>query len=366
MLHYRLGLDVGTNSLGWCALHIRKDGSPVGMLDWGVRIFDDGREPAKKDIPGESSAVQRRMARGMRRRYDRKLMRKKATLRELVKAGLMPEDNAARKRLEALEPLKLRNDALVRKLEPHEVGRALFHLQQRRGFKSNRKESRSNNESITPMKEAALKLEQLLTGKSLGQYLYERNRQRQTTRFHTHKEGSKTLYEFYPTRKLVEEEFNAIWEMQRKYHSELMTEEAREAIRKAIFHQRKLKPQHKGNCAIIPTEERMAWAMPTAQRFRIAKEIANLRILRPDDYLYKGEELEARQKLSQEQQKKLFEALCRQGSMTFKQIRKHIGMDSSVTFNLETPHREKLLGDETAVRMRPSKKKGEVFPGWMI
>lgn len=368
MLHYRLGLDMGTNSLGWCAVQVQRDGErwvAIGILDLGVRIFDDGREPAKKEVPGESSAVQRRTARGMRRRYDRKLMRKKSTLRELIKAGLMPEDQTERKKLEALEPLKLRSDALTRQLEPYEIGRALFHLQQRRGFKSNRKESRSNSETVTPMKDAALKLEQLLTQQTLGQYLYERNKGRQTTRFHARKEGSKTLYDFYPTRKLVEEEFNAIWEAQKKYHLRLLSDEAKQAVHHAIFYQRKLKPQPKGHCSIRTDEERMAWAMPTAQHFRIAKEINNLRILRPDDFQYKSrEELENRQKLSPEQRETLFKALCAQGSMTFKQIRKTLGIDSTTTFNLETPHREKLLGDETAARMRGGKKKGEVFPGW--
>ena len=36
-------------------------------------------------------------------------------------------------------PYRLRAEALSRKLEPHELGRALYHLAQRRGFLSNRK-----------------------------------------------------------------------------------------------------------------------------------------------------------------------------------------------------------------------------------
>lgn len=60
---YRLGLDIGTNSIGWCTLRINNDGEPIDLLDWGSRIFSDGREPAKKEVPGDSSAVQRRDAR---------------------------------------------------------------------------------------------------------------------------------------------------------------------------------------------------------------------------------------------------------------------------------------------------------------
>ena len=83
MASYRLGLDIGTNSIGWCALRIGKDGNATGLLDWGSRIFGDGRN----DKTGDSSAVERRGARGMRRRYDRKLMRKKAVLRMLESIG---------------------------------------------------------------------------------------------------------------------------------------------------------------------------------------------------------------------------------------------------------------------------------------
>lgn len=364
MLNYRLGLDMGTNSLGWCAVHIRKDGSPVEMLDWGVRIFDDGREPAKKEVPGESSAVQRRTARGMRRRYDRKLMRKKATMRALVACGLMPEDATERKKLEALEPLKLRNEALSHKLDnPYEIGRALFHLQQRRGFKSNRKELQVEGDNkIDGMKLGMRNLETMLEVQNLtiGQFLYEtyqKDGKRQSTRFQPRMEEAKAKYEYYPTRALVEQEFNAIWDAQAKHYPARMTEEARKAVHKAIFYQRKLKSQPKGHCSILLSEARMAWAMPTAQHFRIAKEIANLRIIRVDDWKYKSKELSDRQRLSPEQRKKLYEALCKPtknkfGSITFGQIRTLIGLTSGDKFNLESEARKGLDGDKTAVVMR--------------
>ena len=57
----------------------------------------------------------------------------------LVDCGLMPQDPAGRKSLESKDPYELRACALENALEPDELGRALFHLNQRRGFKSNRK-----------------------------------------------------------------------------------------------------------------------------------------------------------------------------------------------------------------------------------
>lgn len=70
---YRLGVDLGTNSLGWALIDLDRDGKPCGIRDMGVHIFQDGRNP--KD--GTSLAVKRRVPRGMRRRRDRFLLRKK-------------------------------------------------------------------------------------------------------------------------------------------------------------------------------------------------------------------------------------------------------------------------------------------------
>ena len=58
----------------------------------------------------------------------------------------MPADPAARKKLEELDPWLLRSEGLDRALSLHELGRVIFHLNQRRGFKSNRKAERGSDE----------------------------------------------------------------------------------------------------------------------------------------------------------------------------------------------------------------------------
>ena len=55
----RLGLDIGTNSIGWW-LYQTADGTVKSIVDGGVRIFSDGRDPKSK----ASLAVNRRAARG--------------------------------------------------------------------------------------------------------------------------------------------------------------------------------------------------------------------------------------------------------------------------------------------------------------
>ena len=133
---YRLGLDVGTNSLGWSVLQLDANSEPCAVMAAGSRIFAEGREAKTK----ATLAATRRAARSARRRRDRFKQRQKFLLSELVKTGLFPQDHKDRQALQMLNPLQMRADALRRQLQPWEVGRALFHLNQRRGFKSNRKD----------------------------------------------------------------------------------------------------------------------------------------------------------------------------------------------------------------------------------
>ena len=138
--NYRLGLDLGTNSIGFALLEINHENIPQKIIDAGVRIFSDSRDAKSK----EPLAVARRIARGMRKRRDRALSRKKTLLNFLIANNLMPSNQADRKKIELLEPYSLRAKAIAEVILPFELGRAIFHLAQRRGFKSNRKEIINN------------------------------------------------------------------------------------------------------------------------------------------------------------------------------------------------------------------------------
>jgi CRISPR-associated endonuclease Csn1 len=81
---YRLGLDLGTNSIGWFVTETHDDGSFKKFIDGNSRLFHDGREPKTKT----SNAVNRREHRGARRMRDRKLQRMQKLLNFLVKKEL--------------------------------------------------------------------------------------------------------------------------------------------------------------------------------------------------------------------------------------------------------------------------------------
>lgn len=337
MVDYRLGFDMGTNSIGWCALELDGAGRPCGVLDLGVRIFPSGRDPQT----GTSLAVDRRLARGARRNRDRYLTRRDDLMKTLVRLGLMPPDEAGRKALESLDPYELRARGLDGPLPPHHFGRALFHLHQRRGFASNRRTSGGGDEDPGRIKAGVSRLHGLMAesdARTLGEFLWFRHRERHSVRARLNGSGAKAEYDLYPDRALVRAEFDALWTAQRGFGLPL-GDEAADALRAVMFRQRPLERVDPGRCTLDPTQERAPWALPQAQRFRILQELANLAVLRPG---LVTERLDAAQRAV------LLKELLRRPKLTFDRARKLLGLPGDLRFNLEDARRDHLKGDATA------------------
>ena len=342
-MRYRLALDLGTTSIGWAMLRLNQHDKPHAVIRAGVRIFNDGRVPKT----GEALAVQRRLARQQRRTRDRSLRRKNKLINMLVRFGFFPENPAERKSLERLNPYELRAKGLEQQLKPEQFARALFHLAQRRGFKSNRKTDRGDTESGV-MKAAIAETKQeieTLGCRTIGEYLYKRLQSGLGTRARLRdkpkvKGGSTKAYDLYTERSLVEKEFDVLWNVQSRFAPELFTLEKREALRDTIFHQRDLRPVKPGRCTLFPEEERAPLALPSQQRFRICQEVNNLRKI--DEHLCSVE-------LTRTEKAKLVQALSLARKKTFEQLRKTIGYEGQ--FNLEDAGagRAELKGNETSV-----------------
>ena len=102
----RLGLDIGTNSIGWWLYKAAPNKGIIEHIAGGVRIFSDGRNPKS----GQSLTVARREARSSRRMRDRYLRRRTVLMEKLSAGGLMPENPTERKVLELLDPYELTSD----------------------------------------------------------------------------------------------------------------------------------------------------------------------------------------------------------------------------------------------------------------
>lgn len=338
-MKYRLGIDLGSTSLGWCILTLDKNGRPSSIHDMGVRIFPDGRDDKSK----EPLAVTRRTARGMRRNLDRRDLRQKRLMHFMIKSGLMPKEEHERKALETLDPYELRARALDEKIPLHHLGRALFHISQRRGFKSNRKTDTRENDSGN-MKNAIKDLDAKLGGKILGAYLYEQHCKNLPVRVRTTMIKNKAEYNFYPGREMYEREVSAILDAQRKYHP-VLTDTICDQIKDIIFFQRNLKPAVVGKCRFEPNEPRIRKAHPLFQKFRILQDVNHLEVDRMsegDPELTREDKKEITKSLMQAKWKK-----SKGASLSFSQIRTLIDIPRGNRFNLESERREKLDGDRT-------------------
>ncbi|MBK8270484.1 MAG: hypothetical protein IPK83_20185 [Planctomycetes bacterium] len=123
-----LGLDIGTNSVGSSWINL-----DTGEIDVGLSVFPAGVVETD-EARGEPKNAKRRMARRTRITLARRSLRKRLLRLELIARGLLPADEETfRKLLEGSDPWALRREGLSRSLHPHEFGRVLLHLAQRRG-----------------------------------------------------------------------------------------------------------------------------------------------------------------------------------------------------------------------------------------
>jgi CRISPR-associated endonuclease Csn1 len=358
-MRYRLALDLGSTSLGWAMIRLNAESNPCAVIKAGVRIFSDGRNP--KD--GSSLAVTRREARAMRRRRDRLLKRKERMTQGLITHGFFPTDASQRKALVTLNPYALRAKGLDEALTPAEFARALFHINQRRGFKSNRKTDKKDNDSGA-LKTAISKLRTAMKEencRTVGEWLHKRDFAGETVRARYRqtkviKDDSKTRinksYDLYIDRAMIESEFDALWAKQAQLNPALFTDAARDELRYTLLFQRPLKPVKPGRCTLMPEEERAPLALPSTQRFRMYQEVNNLRILR------EGLKEEA---LTLPQRDALIAALEGKNKRSFTQIKKLLGIGGAVQFNFEDPKRQELKGNTTSAILSKADLFGETW-----
>lgn len=363
-MRWRLGADLGTNSLGWAVIRLDHKGDPEGVEAAGSRIFSDGREPKS----GASLAVARRDARAMRRRRDRFKQRQAALLKYLTLAGFFPADDEARRALAALDPYELRARALDEALPPAHLGRALFHLNQRRGFKSNRKTDRGRNDDAGMIRIGVARLHEQMAqeeARTLGEFLHKRRAGAADPNAIPHvrtrivapeAEAGKAgeVYDFYPDRQTLEEEFAAIWQAQALHHPAALTPERREQFYEIIFHQRPLREPKIGFCTLRPPEPRLPKAHPLFQRRRLLEELNALRIVLPG--------AEARP-LDRPQRDALLSKLGQRKTVTYESLRKGLKLDPDARFNKESENRKEMKGDEVAAEMAHKSRFGAAWLG---
>lgn len=335
-MRYRMAIDLGATSIGWCLIRLNRSDEPVAVIRMGVRIFSDGRDA--KD--GSSLAVTRRLARQMRRRRDRLLKRKARLQDALIRLGFWPQAEPDRKALARLDPYTLRKDGLDKPLTPAQFGRALFHLNQRRGFQSNRKTDRKDADSGL-LRSTIQRLRDELSqqgARTVGEWLAGRHASRLSVRARLRGRTARDRsYDLYIDRTMIADEFDRLWAAQARFDPIFYSEERRAELRDVLLHQRPLRPVQPGRCTLLPDQPRAPLALPTTQRLRIYQELNHLRLIRPD-LRETSLTLEQRDTLAQ---------MLERGDVTFTQMLKTLKLPGTTRFNLQDAKRDRLKGNAT-------------------
>jgi CRISPR subtype II RNA-guided endonuclease Cas9/Csn1 len=178
-----LGLDIGTNSIGWTLLE--KDekiiGSGVVIFPIGTNVDEKGREKTKNQ--------QRREYRSAKRLLFRYKMRRIKLQKLLAKIGLLPKYNEdgsliktyrVKNAFQGKELYRLRTQALDQRIEPEDIGRIFLLMNKYRGFKSGSKtileDEEAQNEDEGKIKSNIHQLTQFLQesdSRTVGEYYYK-------------------------------------------------------------------------------------------------------------------------------------------------------------------------------------------------
>ncbi len=214
-----LGLDLGSTSIGW-ALVLEKNNQESEILRTGVRVIPLSTDEIGNFEKGKAITTNqdRTNSRSARRNLQRYKLRRSVLLKVLMKNGFITNESnfSEEGKNTTYQTLELRAKAVTEKISKEEFARVLLSINKKRGYKSSRKVKNEDEGQLIDGMEVALKLyEENLTP---GQYcLLLLN------------EGKKNLPDFY--RSDLQNEFDKIWDFQKEFHVEILTEDFKEKIK---------------------------------------------------------------------------------------------------------------------------------------
>lgn len=281
-----LGLDLGTNSIGWAIRDKNKEGNQI--TDVNVLVFPQG--VGEKNGDEFSLAAERTKHRASRKLYRRRKQRKTDLLKILIDNGFCPlkidelfiwanyekgkemkypTENFEFAEWLKINPREIRAKAVNVMVSKLELGRALYHICQRRGFKSGRKDADTGKDIIQYNKE-----KEILTRnncKTIGEYEYklnEENKKIRKTKFNADDQ------EVNSSRISYIEEFNILMKTQN------INKDLADKFFNAIFYQRPLKSQKGavGKCTLEKTKPRCAISHPLFEEFRMFQYLNSIKV----------------------------------------------------------------------------------------
>ncbi|MGE4347304.1 MAG: type II CRISPR RNA-guided endonuclease Cas9 [Flavobacteriaceae bacterium] len=174
-----LGLDLGTNSIGWALVEQNFDNKKGKILGMGSRIIPMGAELSKfEQGQAQTKNANRRIARGTRKLNKRYKQRRNKLIYILQQLGMLPSQiklvnefsdpnkldkisilpiSKNQQQLTAFDLLELRVKALTEKIELEDIGKIIYKYNQLRGYSggNSEPEKEDNNGDESEEKEKA-------------------------------------------------------------------------------------------------------------------------------------------------------------------------------------------------------------------
>lgn len=216
-----LGLDLGTTSIGWALVNeAESDGEKSSIIKLGVRVNPLTVDELTNFEKGKSitTNADRTLKRSMRRNLQRYKLRREDLKDLLIECGFITEktilsENGNRT---TFETYRLRAKAATEEISLEEFARVLLMINKKRGYKSSRKAKGAEEGS-------------LIDGMDVARRLYDENLTPGGLCLQLLEEGKKLLPDFY--RSDLQNEFNRIWEKQKEFYPEILTDSLKEELR---------------------------------------------------------------------------------------------------------------------------------------
>ena len=214
-----LGLDLGTTSIGWALVNESENkDEQSSIVRLGVRVI-----PLTVDKKGNSEKgkaittnADRQQTHGARINLQRYKLRREKLKDCLQKQGWIGTQALYEEgKTSTFETYMLRAKAAEEEISLHELCRVLFMLNKKRGYKSNRK---ANNKEDG----------KLFDGMTIAKKLYEERLTPAEYSLRLFYQGKKFTPEYY--RSDLIEEFEKIWNEQKKYYPEILTDEFKQQL----------------------------------------------------------------------------------------------------------------------------------------
>lgn len=329
---YRLGLDVGIKSVGWCVLECDENGEPIQINALNSRIFDAAEQPKT----GASLAEPRRNARGLRRRIRRKSFRLERIRKLFSENGIElfeTQDDliCLKEEYKNLDVVKLRSDALDKKLTEAEFARVLYSLARHRGFKSNKREGAKDSDEGKLLGSIRKSEEEMRESgmRTRGEQLYKKYLMEGKP---VHNKGGD--YSMCVSRDILVKEIELLFEKQKEFGNNFATDENKEKYLDIFLSQRNFDEgpgkgsQYTGShdvkkCEIYRDEDVAAKGTYTSEWATIYQKINNLSIICGGD----------RRRLSNEERQIAVELAKKVEKVSYKAFRKAIKLDDDYRFS---------------------------------